>query len=320
MTGKEMLVVLGGAAVLGGGAGTAAVMLAPAPVAAPAPAAVTDARLTARLEEMEKEVRATRAALDESRNSARMMQEKLDELAKRPAMPTFRTSDPAHPGSTSSMESGDGEMQWSHSLDGLQMDTKNIEGELTELLAKMGDLKDGEGPMVLRLADGVTMESSFPTADGESRVMSLALDGLSSGLRLRMLPEEERWKKAQDELGLGAGQVQAIKDAAAERDRAMEDAMVTEKRSIGTDGGEVTVRRLDPVRASEANKVYRDRVNGNLTAEQQKTWKEKGYDHAFGKTGMGGGSVMAMTFRAEQTLSRDTDSTTKEVEDEKSGE
>lgn len=277
MTGKELLIILGGATVLGGGAGAAAVLLTPAPIApAPAPASVADAKLQARLEDLDKEVRASRAALDEVRASVVAMTGRVEEWVSR-SVPRSPDAGEDHPG----------------------------------VLVRDRTWEDEDGVLVDGVKAGIDVsQNSLEGARLKFRLQDAGIHStiggeIVSGLRLRMLPEEERWAKAKDELGLDDSQIQSIKDAAAERDRAIEDALVTENVSVGGDGGEITVRKLDPERAADANRAYRERVNGNLTADQQKTWKEKGYDHAFGRTpmgshGEGGSSVMTLTIQSDQ--------------------
>jgi len=47
------------------------------------------------------------------------------------------------------------------------------------------------------------------------------------------------------------------------------------------------VRNLDFKKAREANDAYRKRVDNTLNDQQKKDWKGKGYDTAFGDTGLG---------------------------------
>lgn len=116
------------------------------------------------------------------------------------------------------------------------------------------------------------------------------LAGLGEGLRLRMLPEAERWKKAQDDLHLTDMQVENLKAAITARDTAMRESMQVE---TTTDGGtsNITIRRMDPAKAAAAQQEYDRQVTNLLDSEQKKSWNEKGYNRAFGGGG-GGGAVM----------------------------
>ena len=113
-------------------------------------------------------------------------------------------------------------------------------------------------------------------------------ESLTQGMRLRALPEADRWKKAQDEVHLTDAQVEGLKRAVADRDAAIKEAMQVETTTDanGTMTG-LTFRRMDPLKAAAANDDYQKKVTDTLDADQEKTWKEKGYDHAFGGgTGM----------------------------------
>jgi hypothetical protein len=119
--------------------------------------------------------------------------------------------------------------------------------------------------------------------------ISKRLAAVSEGLKLRMLPEADRWKKAQDELRLSDGQVESLKTAIADRDKAMKEMMQVE--TAPDDGGasKITIRRLDPAKAAQAQNDYQKKVGQTLDSEQKKAWDEKGYDSAFG--GPSGGSI-----------------------------
>lgn len=129
--------------------------------------------------------------------------------------------------------------------------------------------------------------------DDASAALGGELQGLGNGLRMRMLPEAERWAKAKEELNLTDGQVDLIKRAAADRDAAMKDAMQVTKEGETGRGGRISIRSLDPAKATAAQEAFKSTVNQTLDDGQKKTWKEKGYDHAFGSgPGSGHGAVL----------------------------
>ena len=149
-----------------------------------------------------------------------------------------------------------------------------------------GTLQLGEGAK-LKLMDGAVME------------LSSALQGLTAGLELRKLPEEERWEKAREDLGLTQNQIDEIRAATDARDEALEASMTVTHSEDGG-GGRYTIKNLDPSKAKEANDAYRRRVENSLNEDQRTAWREKGYDRAFGKRGMGGfgaasGSVITIS-------------------------
>ncbi len=284
MTGKEMLVVLGGAAVLGAGAGTAAAVLrdgAGVVAAAPLPpAGRMDVALLERLEAMEKRLAEARAALDEARAAIKAVEVRAEEAAT--AATAAREAADA---TASRFESGAHDLEFEDETEARPADAAKKTSLLPQRLRfHMEPGKAGEQEAAL-------------VALGD---ISGRLKGLGEGLRLRMKPEAERWAQAKEDLGLSDGQVADLQAAIADRDRAMADAMVTEKRSVGQDGEEITIKRLDAERAATIQRDHKDRINRGLTAEQQKGWQDKGYDHAFGSShggGLGGGhavSIMAV--------------------------
>jgi hypothetical protein len=120
------------------------------------------------------------------------------------------------------------------------------------------------------------------------------LGSFGAGMELRKLPETERWQKAKDDLGLTWNQVEDLKKAVADRDAAIKDSANVEKKT-GPNGGTITISRSDPAKVAHAQADYHDRVNQTLNDEQKKNWQAKGYDHAFGKGGLGGAMVMTVS-------------------------
>ena len=108
---------------------------------------------------------------------------------------------------------------------------------------------------------------------------------------LRGLPEEERWGKARDALGLTSYQEEELKAAVKERAEAMKGAMSVSTAESSDAGGNgstaVTIAMPDLEKVREARRKYDERVGKTLNAEQAKTWREEGYEQAMG----GGGGV-----------------------------
>ena len=71
-------------------------------------------------------------------------------------------------------------------------------------------------------------------------------------------------------------------------------AMVVEKRET-TDGGHFEMRRLDWEKAKKAREDYNRSVDNTLDSDQRKKWRGGGYDHAFGKPGMGASNGISIS-------------------------
>jgi len=139
-------------------------------------------------------------------------------------------------------------------------------------------------------SDGSTLGGAVGTAMTEE--IAKRLEAVSQGMRLRMLPEADRWKKAQDDLRLSDGQVEFLKTAISDRDKALKEMMHVETSADGGGGSRITIRRLDPEKAAEANREYERKVAQSLDSEQKKSWDERGYANAFGSPGGMGGAVL----------------------------
>lgn len=214
-------------------------------------------------------------------------------------------------------------------LTGLQMDVGNLrqtvdtrsDDDAGEVLAP-GEFRRGRAVRRVALADGkpvqiegghmvlggpgAQIEFATPELAQVSEEVAKRMRSVSAGMRLRMLPEAERWKKAQDELHLSDAQVDALKRAVADRDAAIKEAMKVE--TSNENGGTVLrFSSMDPAKAATANQDFERRVNDTLDADQEKTWKESGYDHAFG--GRGGGAVVLSAATIE--MSTDDEKTQK---------
>jgi len=119
------------------------------------------------------------------------------------------------------------------------------------------------------------------------------LKGLTKSFELRRLPEEERWAKARDEVGLTRVQEDEIRAALAERDQAIEESMNVERDE--DDGNtRISIRSMDFAKTSAANEAYRKRVDNTLNDNQKKSWRESGYDNAFGRGAMGSATVISI--------------------------
>jgi hypothetical protein len=208
---------------------------------------------------------------------------------------------------------------------GLQMDLGNLRQtvdtkapETADESAAPAEIRRGRAARRVVLGDGkpVQIEGGNMVLGGPggefqftqelpqvSEEIAKRMKAVSAGTRLRMLPEAERWRKAQDDLHLSDAQVDTIKRAIADRDAALKEAMQVETTN---DNGNtrLTFRRMDPAKAATANQDYEKRVTDTLDADQEKTWKENGYDHAFG----GGGGVSTIVLSAS-TIELSTDET-----------
>jgi len=271
MTGKELLFVLGGATLLGAGAGAGAAALGRA---APVPAAPLPdtAGLERRMEALEKSLAVTRRERDELREALAGIQVRVREAeAAAAARPTPTAGGFTTPtGGMEPIAEGEVAEKLRHALVEA-LDAKGLAG--WEALVFAADGHGELGELAVQGLDAAAAE----------------IHGLTQGLRLRALPEEERWKKAREELGLSEAQVDEIKSAVADRDRAMEEGFVTETVKNDGKGGSFTLRRLDPEKASSANRDWDDRISRTLTQDQRSKWRSGGYDGAFGKFPVGGG-------------------------------
>lgn len=114
------------------------------------------------------------------------------------------------------------------------------------------------------------------------------MKGIGNGFRLRALPEEKRWEQAKTDVGISDAQAETLKQAVADRDAAMKEALATEESTSDGGAGTIRIARLDPDKAAAAQSAYRRKVDETLDEGQRAKWREKGYDHAFGRHGGGG--------------------------------
>ena len=288
MTGKELFLCLGGATVVGGAGGMAATVAA-RPEPAPMPVLPDTTALQKRVEDLEKALRETARERDELHASVAAVRKDLDAASAVVAAGAGKEGAPVFGGRVPT------EAEWEGAA-------RQASLKLQEALKGMElELKDGDffgGEVLLAGEDGALQAATNELKEG-TKVLGERLKGIASGLRLRALPEEERWKKASEDLGLGEGQVADLKRAIADRDRAMEESMVTEKATNDAGAGALTVRRMDPEKAAAANRDYADRLDATLTPDQRKKWGEGGYDHAFGSMHGAGAGSMVMTIEVD---------------------
>lgn len=146
-------------------------------------------------------------------------------------------------------------------------------------------LTDGSGERVVLGTDGgFTIGGTNELGGAIAEEVAKRMRGAAEGFRLRMLPEADRWKKAQEDLRLTDAQVEALKRAAADRAASLKDAVAVETDASTSPGGgtRFTLRRMNPEKVAAAQSEYSRRVAETLDNEQKKSWDEKGWDHAFG--------------------------------------
>ena len=290
MTGKELMLALVGAGLVGGAAGAAASFVAAQkPEAAPQQ---PSPELVALMKSTEAELAKTRTALEDSRKAVNDLTERVtasEMKAAHRAADAIAAPGPgrglhvvrrAHPPGEKAGEAGFGS------------------AVATELDADSIDLGDAGGQIGDELGQALNVVSGDIGAGG-------GFAALKSGLDLRKLPEADRWQKAKDDLGLTWNQVEEMKKAVADRDAAMKDAMASEKKTSPA-GGTITIQRPDEGKMAHASADYHDHVKAALNEDQRKSWQSKGYDHAFGSSPFGAmGGAMAISFTTTSDTSSD---------------
>ena len=138
-------------------------------------------------------------------------------------------------------------------------------------------------------AQGPALARSLRSLDGDAIRLEGAIgDRMKKSAELRALPEEERWTKARDALGLSGGQEEELKAAIKERAEAMRAAVVVENRGENAGPGAaegISVRVPDIEKIRDARTKYDERVHATLTPEQSKKWRDDGYEAALGVRG-----------------------------------
>lgn len=270
MTAKELLLVL----VVAGAAGAAAALAAGiVDEPAPTPSDPASAKILERLDRIENAIAASREDATRAREAAADLAERVAsvETAQRTAapggVPSLASPEAGRPGRAARPR-----ISWG--------------GKEGEQVISLGA---GEP---LKLEGGVALTHVLPTIEHELSGIGDELRGMSNGFRLRGLPEDKRWEQAKADVGLSDTQVENLKRAVEERDAAMKDAFAVEEETSAAGGATLSIRRMDPEKASTAQANYRKKVDDTLDQTQRKSWREKGYDHAFGKHGAGGGNAV----------------------------
>jgi hypothetical protein len=279
MTGKELLLALVGAGLVGGAAGAGA-SLATAPKVEPPDTTASDL-LAARLKAAETQLAEARSALDASRKSLNELQERVTASELKAAAQAADVAAAAPKIGGKRLRLGRG---GAVAVDG---DKGPDDKELAEVLGAI-DFEQLGGNV------GIQLGKAFEGL-GEQLGAQGPLGGFVEGMKLRQIPEAQRWDKARDELNLSWSQVEELKKAVADRDAAVKEATSVEKKT-GPAGGALTIQRVsDPGKIAHAQAAYHDKVKSTLDEGQRKSWNSKGYDHAFGEPAIGGiGQTMVM--------------------------
>lgn len=134
---------------------------------------------------------------------------------------------------------------------------------------------------------GVRDAIALRTADLTARMKDMrAATGMqhrfAKGMKIRAMPEEERWQYAADTLGLNSVQVDEIRGATDVLQEAIKGA-VTKSTTTTAGGATVMFHRVDGAKMAEARKTFSERVDNALNDEQKKSWKEEGFANAMGR-------------------------------------
>lgn len=273
MTGKDLLIVLLAAGAAGAGGGIGAAMVAH-PGTPPEDAAAREAQL-ARIETALARISTDQ---EEAKRSVATLQERVTGLqmdvgtARREIQQAVAGGAPADPAEEDARPGRAARPRF------------DLAGRIEDLEIKPADVRRTRAGV--RFGSALTGET-LQVAEQLSR----RFEGLGTGLRLRMLPEEKRWEQARTDLGLNDGQVAQLKQAIADRDAALEGSMAVETTGEGT-AQQITIKRMDPLKAAAAQQDYDRKVASTLDQAQKCKWDEKGYGHAFGGSPGGGLAVI----------------------------
>lgn len=302
MNGKELMLVLGGAIVLGGGAALAGLSLARSD--APTTPTVDTAAMDARMESIERSQARTAKSLERLSGTVDRLAQQVHQ-ANVNATKANQAAEKAVAASTDGAGPGHGGMRFlggPESLKDLSPEQRAAaEAKMAELKERFGglaaggmgpgvhvlngeDLPEGVKDILTGLEDGILNGSGMNLPEAATS----ALGGMLKGFELRRLPEAERWQKAREDLNLTSYQEDELKAANTALDADMKDAMVRETRDT-KNGGKLTIARTDPTKMLAARKRYDERVDNALDTDQRKKWRENGYSNAFGKSPAGGG-------------------------------
>ncbi|MHC4821795.1 MAG: hypothetical protein ACYTDX_08775, partial [Planctomycetota bacterium] len=209
MTGKELGIILAGATIFGGTAGAAAVAISGGNDPAPAPVAMDTADLEERLARLERDLRTTTSERDELQSAVAGLRERLENteasVAKSVERGHFNTNESGmritnaedmFRDSGATIELGEGEDVQQALQKGLRAALEKLGKDGSD--ARFGFVVDGEGN---------------PDATAALSGMRDRIEGIRNSMSLRLLPEEERWDKAREDLGLNTYQENELKAA-----------------------------------------------------------------------------------------------------------
>lgn len=111
----------------------------------------------------------------------------------------------------------------------------------------------------------------------------VALRGRVTAMKLRQLPEEQRWEKITELLGLNGGQLQHVKDAVGRRDAEWGDATDLTVEPLDTGGFRKTTE-VDEQRLEAADTRFDSELQQILTKEQLESWQKNTLGMAVGST------------------------------------
>lgn len=287
MTGKELILVLGGATALGAGAaGGYAVIQGETHTRE---AGVTNADLAEQIQRLANVQESNAKAVDDLRRSVSRLSDDVTQLqievaeAARVPAPMFAPPTDTPRVSQYGMESGGGGIE--------------IRKGGGMLIRGGGATFDAESLLSEEAMAGLA-EHLEKTAEGLSPEHREAMQGMIDGMKMRKLPEAERWQKAMNDVGLDYYQVEELKKAVVERDEAMKDAMIVEK-STTEGGANIVVKRPDFKKQVAARKSYDEKVDALLNEDQRTRWRKGGYDSAFGS--QRGPMVFGVSTRTSET-------------------
>jgi len=174
-------------------------------------------------------------------------------------------------------------------------------------IAPSGDAAEGEAagwasgsaPVLVRGgSDELTagMREMLASSLGDMKAAREAAEGaqerFAKSMKIRALPEDERWQYAADTLGLNSVQIDELRTAHTTMQDALKDA-VTESTTTGSGGGTVMFRQVDGTKMAEAKTAFNERVDNALNDDQKKAWRDEGFANA-----MGGGRRNRIRMRA----------------------
>ena len=215
-----------------------------------------DPVVTERLAEIARGVESLRDSASDARNDIADVRERLVavelELSRRAAAGTPVASRPDADGEINATP---GAIQSGADVDELR---RALTGRAADLTARMVDM------------EAAASEASATQAR------------FAKGMKIRAMPEDERWEYAAETLGLNTVQVGEIRAAHADLQEGLKAAVVEE--NTESDGRAITFRRVDGNKMREAQSTFQARVDNALNDEQKKAWADEGFVHAMGRS------------------------------------